>query len=1122
MIIFIIAFCLCLFACTDNTLKNDPNYVEVSSLKIESANIHIGTEGDAASKQIEVEILPSNATNRALVYEFPSEYTKYITISKTGLITAKTSVETSITIPVRVYSTSNTNASISFNVILEYAPVKRLIFNTDKVELLYNGKGYQIQLSYYPAHAVDGRSVTYTSLDPTIATVTDGGFINPVSVGQTSIKVVSTPSQSEQVEAFLQVEVKYVAAQYLLEYSESAKFNRVIGDASPIDFTIIITGDNTDPNPNVEWYIDEARVAESSNNIQYSHVPTATTQISYRIKVHITPYGETEQTILQSPLITIYKPFSGINLEFENESKVYESFFYGDTHTFALNSSINNVSTYKWYLKETNGTGYESLVATTVPSNKDLTRVLNLEGDYTLTVRAYSDTDMYLGSPTQHTFSTTRLVEGDTLLISPKSKDGGILPESYHWYYVKCDADGNPLDSEGTKTYITDTSTNDNLIYAFPSDGYYKLYVSVTINGILGTIDGEIYYYESSLIHIAKTDEDASSYDDSCLLNTDENIQLFGFRNVKTISQAHVEGVINSKEEKSFLFEFNNNSNVNTYSIEIISADGTPLFFDSADDSLGITFGPSYIIMPVNETINYSTKFSYRIKTKNSLYSDIFYYGSYNELGKEDDHHVYFFNDNVISGNYFSELSYNNARVQKLASNEDLMANPVTNLYIYDFDELIELLDFIITYNPTYCELFTRIISAYNGMDCNHFTVSFYLNPTFFDDNNDLLNMVESFTEGELYVDAQGNVIKYEDLSESQIINFNTKKLLLTALNYVTDPLYYEIRNISRDGNKVTFTIILPREQQVINYTKTVTDENVLTTKSIMTPALGKAYSNSTKFEYELGAQVFSHTSDDLVNILEKGLFATPQTDNLSSMFNKVKELASCLVSNTYSRESMIIAIAEYLALNIQKDDGSKEDNDFSLLEKYNVYSAYHLEGVINDKCANSLGFAYGFSAIAGVLGINTKIVKYTYSEKDTYVNIVFIDDKAYIVDVYDAAIEINGIRTLNLAYVLIDETQLKELIGSSLVLATTTETSNMNLLKTYKLFDMYSLYNSYDSANLLTELSAGKYAITIAFDANQYNTETIKTNFGIDENEELSVISLGDLKIVTIILNIE
>ena len=116
---------------------------------------------------------------------------------------------------------------------------------------------------------------------------------------------------------------------------------------------LLILGENVDPEPDIAWYVDTERVAENQDRIQYTHIPSATTQITYYVYAYVTPYQGTTVTLRSDP-ITVYRAFNGFTLTYDNLSSVYTPYRYGDTVTFDLSAgdSSATITEYSWELSE--------------------------------------------------------------------------------------------------------------------------------------------------------------------------------------------------------------------------------------------------------------------------------------------------------------------------------------------------------------------------------------------------------------------------------------------------------------------------------------------------------------------------------------------------------------------------------------------------------------------------------------------------------------------------------------------------------------------------------------------------------------------------------------------------
>ena len=137
-----------LTACTVKTPLQDEDYVEVTSLRTDVSSIALAPLGNASTYQLNVDILPANATNRKLRYYIPSEYMDYVTVSSTGLLTAHKNTDGK-TVPLVVTSTTNKNAKLSIGIIVEEVPVKSIRFHQESLSLWYLGEPAEAWVDFF-------------------------------------------------------------------------------------------------------------------------------------------------------------------------------------------------------------------------------------------------------------------------------------------------------------------------------------------------------------------------------------------------------------------------------------------------------------------------------------------------------------------------------------------------------------------------------------------------------------------------------------------------------------------------------------------------------------------------------------------------------------------------------------------------------------------------------------------------------------------------------------------------------------------------------------------------------------------------------------------------------------
>ena len=156
--------------------------VKVASVAVSSTTVSL-TEGD--SQTITVTISPSNATDKK--YTFSSSDTSIVSIDENGKITALKAGEATITVTT---SDGNKTATCKVTVKDKGIPVESL--SLDKTELSLTEKQTEtLTATVHPENATN-TDVTWTSSDPSIATVDENGKITAVKEGEVTITVTSS------------------------------------------------------------------------------------------------------------------------------------------------------------------------------------------------------------------------------------------------------------------------------------------------------------------------------------------------------------------------------------------------------------------------------------------------------------------------------------------------------------------------------------------------------------------------------------------------------------------------------------------------------------------------------------------------------------------------------------------------------------------------------------------------------------------------------------------------------------------------------------------------------------------------------------------------------------------
>jgi hypothetical protein len=146
---------------------------------------------DNEELQLNVEILPKNAKNQKVI--FSNLRPDLLTVTETGLLKPKAFGTDTLT----VGATDGSGVSTRFTVVISDHMVKATDINVtaagSNFELKINGNSFDLGacVSLSPEDTWN-KTVTYTSNDESIATVTAAGIVNPVNIGATTITIRTT------------------------------------------------------------------------------------------------------------------------------------------------------------------------------------------------------------------------------------------------------------------------------------------------------------------------------------------------------------------------------------------------------------------------------------------------------------------------------------------------------------------------------------------------------------------------------------------------------------------------------------------------------------------------------------------------------------------------------------------------------------------------------------------------------------------------------------------------------------------------------------------------------------------------------------------------------------------
>ena len=1088
LLVFLAATLLSCDGLNDTSYRKDPDYVEVTSLHIADANIRMSSRGEPSTFQLEVTTMPLNATNKQVTYYIPSEYHQYVTVSNTGLLTAHAVTE-DIVVPVTVKSTTNSKAVLQATVIVEDVQVDSVAFNQDEIHLLYNGEPAQLSLTYKPAHGIDGRTPYFSSLDETIATVDENGLVRPVRAGRTTIRVLcpygnaapegNRNDKNIKVQGFISVIVSYVEGQYQLNVSGNPNYNQVIGDFSPIDFTLNILGNNVDPDPEeIQWFVNGQRDSSADKYMQYTNTPSGITQMTYTVDVVITPHSSADEKYsytLHSHPISIYNAFTGFDLVYDNLSDADLQYRYGDVATFSLRDgdATGTVSKYRWYLSEANDSANSVLVAETIPSARDLTRRINVAGNYTLTVKSFNDSDnVQAQSQTMFSFSSEKFLEGDTLIIDTKLKEGGLPPDSYHWYIVPCSDDGTY--DERQKTLFADTPHGET-VYVPLNAGTFRLLVTASINGVEATVsvhgEQQAYTYVGDVIKVYPL-----SYRDTArendLINIEDPAQNeYGVTYHSAVNSLAIEGI--GRSSKQVLLKWNQVPGNTVYVVELIKDDGSVCLIDSLENTEAV-FGSNYCYLPTS-IVTLTDVFSVRIKMKNGFYSRFYHYGMPNAKGVADETHILTFDENLYP--FFTTIGYNNTRLEYTTANEVVMNKPALNGYITDATDLKELLTFLLLHKPSANTTISRSTVILEDKAYDAYALDVYF--AFADDTS--IQKAYPYTlsdeEAERYEGFESyarmilGVIESLPYGFDGILSFSSADVgMRFALNFPVETVSPDLKETQ---NQERLRPSLPDSYDLLSG-DTITDE--------MLNALPIGRRES----------VYVYDSDQLVNAIVNGYNPTPQdqSGNLSTLYRIIRRTAARIASREMSDEEILLALYDYLAINVTYEPNIEDIKGKSVSKKdLYLYTAYRLEGVFtNYYTAGDVGIAKAYAALAGVFGIPCEIVTAQVGGELYTLNKVYVSGQYYLVDVSRGMYECDGYAVSSRNCFLLDEASYAALFrGTVTFFGSGREPTDNLAINPPKVSDKGDLE---DVLTSIKALGAGVRGVEIDFDHSNYSVE--------------------------------
>ena len=201
----------------------------VTSIGLSFTQTSLGI-GDTA--QIVATVYPTTVSNKTVLYQ--SSAPDIVSVSNTGLITAK--AEGSATITVTSEATDTVSATVAVTVAKAVVPVQSIVLNHKTAALLV-GQTLQLEATLTPADATD-KTIIWTSSDPGAASVDENGLVTALEQGDATITAV--PSGNSALSASCVISLAHNTATVLLDLDFTQKTV-----AEYIDAGILELGDST-------------------------------------------------------------------------------------------------------------------------------------------------------------------------------------------------------------------------------------------------------------------------------------------------------------------------------------------------------------------------------------------------------------------------------------------------------------------------------------------------------------------------------------------------------------------------------------------------------------------------------------------------------------------------------------------------------------------------------------------------------------------------------------------------------------------------------------------------------------------------------------------------------------
>ena len=241
--------------------------VPATSISLSQTAATLTSQGETL--QLTATVLPENATNKSVTWT--SSNTSVATVSNTGLVTAVSSGTATIT----ATTTDGSNKSATCTIIVNIpVPATSISLNQTAATLTSQGETLQLTATVLPENATD-KSVTWTSSNTAVATVSNTGLVTAVSSGTATITATTNDGSNKSATCTVTVDIPVPATSISL--SQTAATLTSQGETLQLTATVL-PEDATDKS--VTWTSSNTSVATVSNTGLVTAVSSGTATIT--------------------------------------------------------------------------------------------------------------------------------------------------------------------------------------------------------------------------------------------------------------------------------------------------------------------------------------------------------------------------------------------------------------------------------------------------------------------------------------------------------------------------------------------------------------------------------------------------------------------------------------------------------------------------------------------------------------------------------------------------------------------------------------------------------------------------------------------------------------------------